>query len=129
VRITAELVECASQRAVWSERFDGDLADVFALEESIAEKVAAALELTLMPRAPTPTLEPATYQRFLRARGLLADGDPQFDNTASEAVPLLEAVTRMRRIMPRHGNSLHWRARWCCASGAARAISAKAAMR
>lgn len=94
VRITAELVECASQRAVWSERFDGDLADVFALEESIAEKVAAALELTLMPRAPTPTLEPATYERFLRARGLLADGDPQFDNTASEAVPLLEAVTR-----------------------------------
>ena len=94
VRITAELVECASQRALWSERFDGDLEDVFALQDSIAEKVAAALELTLLPRAPTPTLEPATYERFLRARGLLADGDAQFDNTASEAVPLLQAVVR-----------------------------------
>ncbi len=92
VRITAELVECASQRAVWSERFDGDLEDVFALQDSIAEKVAAALELTLLPSTPPPTLEPATYERFLRARGLLADGDAQFDNTASEAVPLLEAV-------------------------------------
>lgn len=92
VRITAELVECASQRVVWSERFDGDLEDVFALQDSIAEKVAAALELTLLPRTPTPTLEPATYERFLRARGLLADGDAQFDNTASDAVPLLEAV-------------------------------------
>ncbi|MBX9884720.1 MAG: hypothetical protein K2X68_07085, partial [Novosphingobium sp.] len=94
VRITAELVECASLRAVWSERFDGDLEDVFALQDSIAEKVAAALELTLMPSAPIPTLEPATYERFLRARGLLADGDAQFDSTANEAVPLLESVTR-----------------------------------
>lgn len=94
LRITAELVECASQRAVWSERFDGDLEDVFALQDSIAEKVAAALELTLLPRTPIPTLEPATYERFLRARGLLADSDAQFDNTASEAVPLLEAVVR-----------------------------------
>lgn len=94
VRITAELVESASQRTLWSERFDGDLEDVFALQDSIAEKVAVALELTLMPRTPTPTLEPATYERFLRARGLLADGDAQFDNTASEAVPLLESVVR-----------------------------------
>ncbi|WP_298171342.1 BTAD domain-containing putative transcriptional regulator [Novosphingobium sp.] len=93
LRITAELVECASHRAVWSERFDGDLEDVFALQDSIAEQVAAALQLTLLPRTPTPTLEPATYERFLRARGLLADGDAQFDNTAREAVPLLEAVT------------------------------------
>ncbi len=94
VRITAELVECASHRALWSERFDGDLEDVFALQDSIAEQVAAALQLTLLPRTPKPRLEPATYERFLRARGLLADGDAQFDNTASEAVPLLLAVTR-----------------------------------
>jgi TolB-like protein/DNA-binding SARP family transcriptional activator/Tfp pilus assembly protein PilF len=93
LRITAELVECASHRAVWSERFDGDLEDVFALQDSIAEQVAAALQLTLLPRTPTPALEPGTYERFLRARGLLADGDPQFDNTARDAVPLLEAVT------------------------------------
>ena len=93
LRITAELVECASHRAVWNERFDGDLEDVFALQDSIAEQVAAALQLTLLPRTPTPTLEPASYERFLRARGLLADGDPQFDNSASEAVPLLEMVT------------------------------------
>ena len=93
LRITAELVECTSHRAVWSERFDGSLEDVFALQDSIAEQVAAALELTLVPRSATPPLEPATYERFLRARGLLADGDAQFDNTALEAVPLLEAVT------------------------------------
>jgi TolB-like protein/DNA-binding SARP family transcriptional activator len=93
LRITAELVECASHRAVWSERFDGSLEDIFELQDSIAEQVAAALQLTLVPRSPTPPLEPATYERFLRARGLLADGDPQFDNTALEAVPLLETVT------------------------------------
>lgn len=94
LRIVAELVECASQRAVWSDRFDGDIEDVFALQDSIAERVASALKLRLTPRTPKPALEPATYERFLRARGLLADGDSLFDNTANDAIPLLKSVTQ-----------------------------------
>ena len=94
VRITAELIECSSHATIWTEKFDGDLEDVFALQDRIAGKVAEALELTLAPQPPAAPLEPAVYELFLRARGLIAAGDPQYDNTALEAVPLLEAVTR-----------------------------------
>lgn len=47
VRITAYLIECESQTTLWSDRFDRRLADVFALQDAIAEAVAAALREAL----------------------------------------------------------------------------------
>lgn len=49
VRITAYLIECESQTTLWSGRFDRRLADVFALQDAIAEAVAAALRQALGP--------------------------------------------------------------------------------
>ncbi len=49
VRITAYLVECETQTILWSDRFDRRLADVFALQDAIAEAVAAALAEALGP--------------------------------------------------------------------------------
>ncbi|WP_324828585.1 TIR domain-containing protein [Qipengyuania zhejiangensis] len=92
VRITAELVECASQNALWADRFDGDLDDVFTLQENIAEAVAEALKVKLAPPTKAPVLDPVVYEQFLRARGILADGDPEFDDSAISAAPLLEEV-------------------------------------
>lgn len=92
VRIGAELVEVASARPLWSDRFDGDLEDVFALQETIAENVANALKVTLAPKTANDVLDPATYEIFLRARSILAQGDPQFDDSPKRAIPLLEEV-------------------------------------
>ena len=44
VRISAELVECASDRTLWSSRFDGELGDIFSLQDRIAEAVAPGAE-------------------------------------------------------------------------------------
>lgn len=49
VRITAYLIECESQTTLWSDRFDRRLADVFALQDAIAEAVATALTQALGP--------------------------------------------------------------------------------
>lgn len=49
VRITAYLIECESQTTLWSDRFDRRLSDVFALQDAIAEAVAAALTQALGP--------------------------------------------------------------------------------
>lgn len=92
VRIGAELVEASSARALWSDRFDGDLEDVFALQDMIAENVANALKVTLTPKAANDTLAPATYEVFLRARSILGQGDPLFDDSRRRAIPLLEEV-------------------------------------
>ena len=43
VRISIELVECASAVSLWSKRFDRDLSDIFALQDEIAGAVAQAL--------------------------------------------------------------------------------------
>ena len=51
VRVCAHLIECEGQTTLWSERFDRELADVFALQDAIAEAVAAALKQALAPVA------------------------------------------------------------------------------
>ena len=92
VRIGAELVEAASTRALWSDRYDGDLEDVFALQDTIAANVANALKVTFAPKSAKDVLDPLTYETFLKARSVLAQGDPQFDDSPRRAIPLLEEV-------------------------------------
>ncbi|HEY1560694.1 MAG TPA: winged helix-turn-helix domain-containing protein [Caulobacteraceae bacterium] len=93
VRIAAELVECASGATLWASRFDGELGDIFSLQETIAEAVAQALKITLAAPSHASVLDPDIYQLFLRARSVLAEGSFQFDDSAFQATPLLEQVT------------------------------------
>jgi TolB-like protein/Tfp pilus assembly protein PilF len=78
LRITAQLVDARSDRHLWSERFDRGIADVFAVQEEIAQAVAAALQLRLAT-APAAaggqgdrtlvtagTSDPAAYEMYLR---------------------------------------------------------------
>jgi TolB-like protein/class 3 adenylate cyclase len=44
LRITAQLVEAESGNHVWAERYDRDLADLFAVQDEITERVVAAIE-------------------------------------------------------------------------------------
>jgi len=47
VRITAQLVEATTGNQVWAERYDRDLADIFAVQDEITERVVAAIESEL----------------------------------------------------------------------------------
>ncbi len=52
LRVSAHLIEAASGMALWSERYEGDRADAFALEDAVAAKVAASAQaLFLSQRA------------------------------------------------------------------------------
>lgn len=71
VRIACQLVEAASATNVWTERFEAEIGDVFALQDRITAAVAGAMEPNLrraeMARAlakPTPRL--AAYDLALR---------------------------------------------------------------
>ncbi|MEZ4333055.1 MAG: hypothetical protein R3F35_14950 [Myxococcota bacterium] len=66
VRISAHLIEAASRTTLWSERYDRDLADLFALQDEIADQVAGALDEAFAPRAPSP-IDPAAYALYLKA--------------------------------------------------------------
>jgi serine/threonine-protein kinase len=65
--VTAQLINAEDGYHLWSERFDRELTDVFALQDEIATAIAGALKvtLTLTPRH-TPNL--AAYEAFLQGR-------------------------------------------------------------
>lgn len=72
IRIGCQLVEAATGHHVWTERFDGDFKDVFALQDRVAEAVAGAVEPSLRVaeierarRKPTGNLD--AYDLYLRA--------------------------------------------------------------
>jgi len=72
VRITGQLIDAQSGAHLWAERFDGTLADVFDLQDRVAEGVAGAIEPTLRGaeierarRKPTGSLD--AYDLYLRA--------------------------------------------------------------
>jgi eukaryotic-like serine/threonine-protein kinase len=80
IRITAQLISAADGSHLWSERYDRELADVFAIQDEIAQAIAAALQMTLTGtpaglRRHTPTL-PA-YEALLRGRHHLFKFTPE----------------------------------------------------
>ena len=48
VRITAQLIEATNGAHIWSERYDRDLADIFAVQDEITESVVGAIEPELL---------------------------------------------------------------------------------
>ena len=73
VRITAQLVNAATEAQVWGERFDRDLKDIFALQDEISKAIVAALKLTLLPEEKRALEQRATsnvkaYKFYLMAR-------------------------------------------------------------
>jgi len=73
VRISAQLIEAASDSQLWAETYDRELADVFAIQDDIARSIVQALELTLNPREqralhPIATTNVSAYDFYLRGR-------------------------------------------------------------
>jgi tetratricopeptide (TPR) repeat protein len=48
VRLTAQLIDAATGNHIWADRYDGDLTDIFALQDEITKKVVAAIEPRLL---------------------------------------------------------------------------------
>ena len=73
VRITAQLIEVATDSHLWSETYDRELKDVFAIQDDIARSIVAALEVTLTPRdrralQSVATEDTQAYDYYLRGR-------------------------------------------------------------
>ena len=73
VRINAQLIDGASGSHVWADRYDGDLEDIFDLQDEILAKIVAALEVILTQQDSHRPKHRATanidaYDLFLRGR-------------------------------------------------------------
>jgi serine/threonine protein kinase/Flp pilus assembly protein TadD len=73
LRITARLVETATARSVWAERYDRQMEDVFAIQDEIAQNIAKALKLVLTEQEKraiekAPTTDVQAYDYYLKGR-------------------------------------------------------------
>jgi len=73
IRVTAELLDMATQRVAWSEHFDRELADVFAIQDEIARAIVLLLRVRLLG-LPGPALarrhpeDVQAYTLYLKGR-------------------------------------------------------------
>lgn len=120
VRVTAQLIRVATDEHVWSEQFDAELKDVFAVQTRIARAIARALERELAPGtapkpAPDSPVVPAAYDAYQKARDLHRNLDATDRRTFDQTQLLYEEARRLdARFAPAwlQLSILHAEARW-----------------
>ena len=73
VRITGQLIETATDSHLWSETYDREMKDVFAIQDDIAQSIVDALQMTLTPKDRralqyVATSNPEAYDYYLKGR-------------------------------------------------------------
>ena len=73
VRITAQLVQAASERHLWAESYERDLRDVLALQDEVARSIANEIKIKLTPQeqarlASGRAVDPEAHEAYLRGR-------------------------------------------------------------
>jgi len=89
VRVSVELTEATTGRHVWSETYDAEVDDIFAVQDDIAKRVvgAAAVKLTRFERERAlakPTNSLAAYEYVLRGRDSFSHATRDDNDKASE---------------------------------------------
>ena len=96
LRVTARLLDTRDGRALWSGRFNERLDDFFAVQESIADQVVAALAVELSPQqrdqlARRDTTDPEAWQLYLQGRYHYSR---RTEESFGQALKLYEAAAR-----------------------------------
>ena len=113
LRVTAELVEAASDTPVWSEKYSGTVADVFGIQEEIARKIVSALEVKLTDKeeqrvAERPIEDVVAYDCYLRARQEMYAWTPDsLDRAARLVDEALEIVGENPLLLATKGQ-IYW---------------------
>ena len=79
IRVSAQLINAADGYHLWSERYDAEMADVFAVQDEIASAIAGALKLKLSADLAETRHVPTVpaFEALLRGRHFQFDGTPQ----------------------------------------------------
>src|SRR5215471_1921415 len=115
LRITAQLVDAASDTHLWVETFGGTLEDIFDIQEQVARKIAEALRLTLSPSEKVTlgkrsTADPEAFDANLRGRAYLKAGTKQ---DVSQAIGLFKkALSRDTRYAAAYAGIAEAYATW-----------------
>jgi len=100
VRVAVQLIKTDDGKQIWSESYDRELTDVFAIQEDIATAISGALRMPLGLKAgehlvSNRAIDPDSYQQYLRAKSLVR-GRGQ--------TGLLNSATLLEEIVGRNPN-------------------------
>jgi adenylate cyclase len=100
VRITAQLVDGATNDHVWAERYDRDLNDIFTLQDEISEAIVKALKLKLLPEEKKAIEQRGTdnveaYNLYLMARQSYITGHEADARRAEAIIRLCRRATEI----------------------------------
>ncbi len=96
VRITAQLIDAATDRQLFSETYDRRLRDVFEVQDEIANKIVDAMKIRLSPdqrqlmRPMSTTSNVESYDYYLRGRYFVERGDSENATTMFERAVALD---------------------------------------
>jgi eukaryotic-like serine/threonine-protein kinase len=97
VRVAAQLITAADGSHLWSERYDRELTDIFAVQDEISQAIADALKVKLggaSKHAAKPTTNPDAHQAYLEGRYYT------FQMTASSMTRARECFERAAKLDP-----------------------------
>jgi tetratricopeptide (TPR) repeat protein len=103
VRFNAQLVDARTDRRLWGQTYDRDLADVFAIQSEIAKTIAEELQAKLSPREAnaierSPTRDLTAFDLYTRAKNLLLT-ESSLSTTAK--LNLLQTVDLLNQAVAR----------------------------
>ena len=107
VRITAQLIDGASGKHLWAERYDRDASDIFAIQDEISQAIVKALRLRLLPeekkaieRRGTDSVE--AHDLYLMARQIYVTGQ---EADAHSAQAIIRLCVRTTEIDPHYAQA------------------------
>ena len=93
IRITAQLVEARSDTHLWSQTWDREINDIFAVQDEIAGAVVQQLKITLLGALPkAKVVDPRAFALFLKARQVGRLGTPE---GFTQAISLYEQALKL----------------------------------
>ena len=105
MRLNAQLIDAETGGHLWAERFDGQWADVFALQDRLVSSIAGALKLRLVVGAGKANVaggtdNPAAYEAYLRGLELLLRNKPE------DAAPAIAYYQQALALDPDFGTAM-----------------------
>ena len=103
VRVTAQLIEARTDTHLWSQTYDRELDDIFAIQDEIAADVARNLEITLLQPLPRSRVTDPEVLAFTAQAKHIAQSRP--DDIGKKMYALLERALEMD---PSYVPALEW---------------------
>src|SRR5438093_2030105 len=100
VRVSVQLIDARTDRHLWGENYDRNLADSLSLQGELATDIADAVGATLGPQEKVrvqakPTNNPTAYDAYLRARAIPIDWGFAIEGDIESAIHLYEQAVKL----------------------------------